>query len=744
MHTGRRFWALGAIGALALSGALVSATPSGAQTRAISPGARVTSSAPVRIASSTSAPVPRGAVRLGPLAPGSTLRLDVALRVRDQGALTAFLAGLSNRQSPVFHHFLRPGKFGPRFGPTLASVAAVRAALRRVGLSPGAVTSNRLIIPVTASAAAVEHAFGIALVSYRLPGGRVAYTNTSAPRIAAAVARYVSGVIGLSSLYREHSMAARPSSRPAASAPAPLGRAAEQGPGHPVARPSTAGPQPCAKAADVASEDNSYTATGLADYYLMSPFYGLGDLGSGVHVALYELEPNSTSNISTYEKCYGVSTSVSYTKVDGGAGSGVGASPEAALDIEDVLGLAPDVSIDVYQAPNTGAGTLDEYNAIVTADKDQVVSTSWGLCELELSQSTADAEQAIFAQANSQGQTVFAAAGDDGSTDCGPGTDKAKVSADDPGTQPYVVSVGGTKATSSSETVWNESAISNGAGGGGVSTNWCMPSYQYQTAVPGLIDSHSVTSTSCPTAQGKYRREVPDVTADADPQTGYVIYWDGSWFTEGGTSAAAPLWAAIAALIDDSPFCADYGSGDVGVLPQGLWAIASADHSYIYPGPEIVFDITSGTNDYTPSGYTGGLYPSTTGFDMASGLGSPLVSGVGAGGAVSMFYPGLAAAMCEVYATKLLPPPTVTAIMPESGTTAGGTSVTVTGTGFLPIDGADMAEVGTTEVAATCPSTTSCTIVTPAHAAGTVNVQISAEDFGFSAVTSKDKYKYKS
>ena len=226
MHTGRRFWALGAIGALALSGALVSATPSGAQTRAISPGARVTSSAPVRIASSTSAPVPRGAVRLGPLAPGSTLRLDVALRVRDQGALTAFLAGLSNRQSPVFHHFLRPGKFGPRFGPTLASVAAVRAALRRVGLSPGAVTSNRLIIPVTASAAAVEHAFGIALVSYRLPGGRVAYTNTSAPRIAAAVARYVSGVIGLSSLYREHSMAARPSSRPAASAPAPLGRAA--------------------------------------------------------------------------------------------------------------------------------------------------------------------------------------------------------------------------------------------------------------------------------------------------------------------------------------------------------------------------------------------------------------------------------------------------------------------------------------------------------------------------------------
>jgi kumamolisin len=316
----------------------------------------------------------------------------------------------------------------------------------------------------------------------------------------------------------------------------------------------------------------------------------------------------------------------------------------------------------------------------------------------------------------------------------------------DPATQPFVLGVGGTKATSTAQTVWNESANGSGAGGGGLSIDWCMPSYQYQTAIPGLINADSVKNTGCPSAEGQYLRETPDVTADGDPFTGYVIYHAGSWGAIGGTSAAAPLWAAIAALNDDSPFCADYGSGDAGVLPQGLWDIASTDHSYIYSGgvdePEILFDITQGNNDYTPSGYTGGLYPATAGYDMASGLGAPLVSGVGSGGSVSMFYPGLTAAMCRQYATKLTTAK-VTSISPTSGTTAGGTTVTVNGSGFLPIAGADAVEIGSTLYSATCTSTTKCTFVTPKHAAGTVAVRVDAEDFTISALTAKDKFTYK-
>jgi subtilase family serine protease len=729
MNIRRQLLALGTAGVLGIGGAIASVAPSVA----------APNTAPVRIAGEGPPKVPHGAVRLGAVAPKTRIHVDVTLKLRDPAALHAFLAAISDRHSPLFHHFLRPGQFGPMFGPALSSVNAVQAALRQAGLSPGRVTSNRLIIPVSATAAAVERAFGTALVRYRLPGGRIAYANTTAPKIAANVAPYVSGVIGLDNLVRQQRMLARPSPRAAAGHHALATRAFRAA--------DASGPQPCSAAKTEAADTGSYTANELASYYLMSPFYGQGDLGSGVRVGLFELEPNSTSDISAYKSCYGISTSVSYVKVDGGAGSGTGGG-EAALDIEDVIGLAPDAAVDVYQAPNSSTGSLDNYSAMITADKDAVISTSWGQCELYESATVVGDEQTLFEQANSQGQTVFAAAGDTGSTGClrSGGPDAGSLSAGDPSSQPYVIGVGGTTATASAETVWNESALEEGAGGGGNSADWCMPSYQYQTEVPGLINSDSVKNSGCPTAEGTYVREDPDVTADADPQTGYVIYFSGSWTAIGGTSAAAPLWAAIAALIDASPFCADYGSGDVGVLPQGLWETAEVDHSYIYSGgatePEIVFDITSGNNDYTPSGYTGGLYPATTGYDQASGLGSPIVAGVGSGGSVSMFYPGLAAAMCRAYATKLTTDK-ITSISPTSGPTKGGTKVTVKGAGFMPISGADMAEIGTKLIKASCTSTTKCTFKTPKHASGTVDIRMIAEDYAVTPVTTKDRFKYK-
>jgi subtilase family serine protease len=738
MNMGRKLLTVGVAGALALSSAIASAAPSMA--RSVASTAPAASTATVALTGSVPA-FPRGAVRLGPLSAGTRIHLDVTLKVRDQAALTAFLANLSNRQSPVFHHFLKAGQFGPRFGPTLATVAAVRATLRQAGLSPGRVTSNRLSIPVTASAAAVEHAFGVSLANYRLPGGRIGYANTAAPKISGTVSRYVSGVLGLNNLMREQSMLARQTGKAPGAAP----RLATTG--HPSAKPTATGPQPCAAAISDGENNSGYTANQLAGYYYMSPLYTLGDLGAGVRVALFELEPNSTSDISAYKSCYKITDTIAYKKVDGGSGSGAG-SGEAALDIEDVAGLTPKSAIDVYQAPNGGdTDVYDNYNAIVTADTDAVISSSWGTCELLTDATLTGDEQTVFEQANSQGQTVFAAAGDTGSTGClRSGTDKASVSAGDPSAQPYVDGVGGTTVTTSGETVWNESSLQGGSGGGGVSSKWCIPTYQYQTAIPGLISSHSVKNSGCPAAQDKYVRETPDVTADADPYTGYVIYHSGSWSVIGGTSAAAPLWAAIAALIDASPFCTDYASGAVGVYPEGLYGIAAQDSSYIWSGgadePEIVSDITQGNDDYTPSGYTGGLWPATTGFDMASGLGSPLVSGVGSGGSASNFFPGLAAIMCSAYATKLLSTK-VTKIAPTSGTTAGGTKVTITGSGFLPIAGADEAKIGTTYVNATCTSSTTCTIVTPKHAAGAVNIQITSEDFALSPITAKDKFTYK-
>jgi hypothetical protein len=730
----RKAACLAAAALAGLVGALVS-VPAGAQAP--------DGSSLVALTASTAAPPPQGSVMLGPVRPRKVISAQVILKVAHPAALSAFIAGLSDRRSPLFHQFLRPGQFGARFGPPLSQVSAVRNALRSAGLSPGPVAPDRLAIPVTGSAAAIERAFGTRLVRYRLPGGRVAYRNLSAPRVPAAVAPYLGGVLGLSDVDVPRSMAVpprRPARRRALTA-----RLAADVTALPAA--SSAAPKPCAAAVAARQPDGSFTADELASHYGMSALYSLGDLGQGVRVALAEFGPDSPADISAYESCYGLTTSVSYITVNGGAGTGAG-SGEAALDIENVMGLAPRAAIDVYQGPDgSSADTYDLYSAIVNHDTDKVVSTSWGLCELDSDQSLIRSEDTLFAQAAAQGQTVLAAAGDFGSTGClfNPLSSDydSTLSVTDPAGQPYVVGVGGTSIGATSQSVWNNSSSADGAGAGGLSADWCMPAYQYKPAIPGLISKLSgAAAASCGTAV-PYLRQVPDVSADANPQTGYVIYFTGTWQAGwGGTSAAASLWAAAAALADASPFCSDYGSGDAGVRPEGLYAVTSAHHSYIYSSSaEALSDVTSGDNDYTPSGYTGGEYPAAKGYDMASGLGTPLVSGRTPAGRTSTYYPGLAALMCWQYGTKLRTA-RVTSISPRQGTPRHSHTITVHGSGFLPIAGADIAEVGSRRLAATCTSTTKCTVVLPALRAQTVNVRISVEDLILSPVTAADRFRY--
>jgi subtilase family serine protease len=686
--------------------------------------------------------VPKSAKGLGQLSASTSLRLLVTLKVRNPVALASFISALSDRKSPLFHHFLRRGQFGARFGATPAQVAKVDAALRSAGLVPGRVSSDRLTIPVRASAAAAERAFGTKIAEYRLVNGRRAYANSAAVRIPAAAAPYVMGVVGLDTVDVPHSLAVRPSISIRLGAPRTQIR--------PVARlrlaPSASGPRPCSAAASTATADGSFTADQLAGYYGMSPLYGLNDLGQGVHVALAEFEDNSTSDIAAYLACYGLNTTVNYKPVDGGPPSGAGAG-EAALDIEDVAGLAPGATIDVYQEPNGGSqDTYDLYQAIIDADADPVVSTSWGECELNADPSLISSEDNLFAQAVTQGQTVLAAAGDSGSTDClGNGaTNASALAVDDPASQPWVVGVGGTSIGASSEAVWNDSAATDGAGGGGLSAVWCMPSYQGQTAIPGVISTYSKPVTGCPSGEAPYARQVPDVSADADPAHGYTIYFGGSWMAIGGTSGAAPLWAAVAALTDASPFCGDWGSGNAGVQPSGLYTVASVFGSpYIYKFGEALSDVTSGNNDYTPSGYTGGLYPATTGYDMASGLGTPLASGYSGPGVASNYFPGLTAFMCAAFATRNVTA-TISRVVPGAGPVKGGNTITVIGSGFLPIPGAEEAAVGSKIVTTVaCSSSTRCTIKLPRESPGTVDIQIAVENgLELTPLTKHDRYIY--
>jgi len=277
---------------------------------------------------------------------------------------------------------------------------------------------------------------------------------------------------------------------------------------------------------------------------------------------------------------------------------------------------------------------------------------------------------------------------------------------DDPGSQPYVVSVGGLtlESLTPTEKVWNDKSDGDGdgAGRGGISTKWLRPTWQ--TGV-GVITKHS-SNAPCGASTNSYCREVPDVSADADPDTGgWVFYFEGERLGgEGGTSAASPLWAALTAVINSQ--CT---SGTVGFdAPTLYWAASTAGN---------FTDVTAGNNDYT--GTHDGLYPANAGFDMASGLGSPLAS-------------GLAKSLC-------VPPPSVSKISPNEGAPAGGTVVTITGSNLARAIAVDFGSTPATSY--TVKSATQITATSPALSAGTDNVTVTTAG-GTSATGSADDFTY--
>jgi hypothetical protein len=727
-----------ALAVASLVGALAAALPADAAQSVARPAALATSVAPR---------LPATAARVGAVPPAKRIHLNVVLKVRDQAALSAMVAGLTNRKSPFYHHFLHKGQFGAMFGPTLAQVASVDAALKAAGLAPGRVSADRLSIPVTATAAQVEHAFGTSLVNYRMPGGRVAFANATAPKLDASVAPLVSGISGLNNLYQPQPVSLHHGSSTAGSAPR-------------IIRPrSVSGPQPC----QAASAAGPLTADFWAFHYGLTPLYGLGDLGAGQRVAMLEMEPNLPSDISAYEACYGISTHVNYIPVDGGLPSGAGTFGEAAMDIEIVAGLAPKATIDVYQAPQSQNNLDDILRKFVADDVDQTMSVSWGDCELVVSAVNLSDEANLAAEAVAQGQTILAASGDTGAAaeDClSAHTSGNTESVLSPAAAPNVVSVGGTALVSGSlhdEVVWNDI---HGASGGGTASRTCMPAYQDQPAIPGMLDGVTGRTTGlCAgvTPQG-YLREVPDVSAAADPTfSGHTIFWGGKWLGgNGGTSASTPLWAAVAALTNASPYCTAYGSGSPGVRPAALYDMVTRNLSAIYGGasPQILRDVTSGNNNWALARVNSGGQTARTGYDLASGLGVPMVTGIGSDGNFDPFIPGYAAAMCRETATRNHAQVHVTKVSPSSGPAGHPARVTITGTNFLPVDGADEVRLttgtaGGTRTLATfpvnCSSSTTCTTTLPAEPPGTViDVRVGVLNGGFSvgAPVDNDRFTY--
>jgi kumamolisin len=357
----------------------------------------------------------------------------------------------------------------------------------------------------------------------------------------------------------------------------------------PVARPHL-------RLAAEAARHIVYTPPQLGTIYNFPP----GTDGSGQSIGIIELGGGfAAADLDAYFSSLGLATpSVTAVGVDGGQNvpgkDPNGADGEVLLDIEVAGALAPGAKQVVYFAPNTDQGFVDAVSTAVHATPTPAaVSISWGGPEDSWTAQSRSVFDQALADAAALGVTVTSAAGDNGSAD---GLSDGKAHTDFPASSPHALACGGTRLDADpstgkirSETVWNDGS-GGGATGGGVSETFPLPSYQTPAGVP-LNGSSS---------EG---RGVPDVAGNADPATGYQVRVDGQQMVVGGTSAVAPLWAALTARL-------------VQALGRPLGLLQPALYAGVTPGHTTAGfrDITNGSN---------GDYAAGPGWDACTGLGSP-------------------------------------------------------------------------------------------------------------------------
>lgn len=336
----------------------------------------------------------------------------------------------------------------------------------------------------------------------------------------------------------------------------------------------------------------SYSPVQVAQAYA----FPVNTTGAGQCIALIELGGGyESADLTAFFKNLGIKDpKVSAVSVDGAknspTGNPNGPDGEVELDIEVAGAAAPGAKIAAYFAPNTDQGFIDAVTAAVhdSKRKPSIISISWGGPENSWTEQSRNALNSAFEDASTMGISVLAASGDDGASD---GSADGKTTVDFPSASPYVTGCGGTKLSISgssigSEEVWNELASNEGATGGGVSEDFALPSYQKAAKIPKAPN-------------GFVGRGVPDVAGNADPATGYNVTVAGEQTVIGGTSAVAPLWAALLARINQSL------GRNVGFLNPLVYS-RKAESSFQ--------DITSGSN----GGYSAGR-----GWDACTGLGSP-------------------------------------------------------------------------------------------------------------------------
>ncbi len=508
-------------------------------------------------------PAVRDARKLKTVETDKVLSLTIALKLNEEDELEELLQDLYDPNSSKYHQFLTQDQFANRFSPTLEQVASVKKFMESNGMEVESVDPNRLLIQVKGRVETINRVFHTQLWYYSSENLENLLFHAPAYELQIEENLPIQGVYGLDDALRAHH--------------------------HSVRR------------AIGADGDIEATGTGPNKGFAPSDIrtaYSIPSnlTGSGQTLGLLELAGYKASDITAYENYFKLpKVTLQNVFIDGATGSTT--DDEVTLDIELMAAVAPGAQkILVYIGKNTGKSFINILNKMATDNIAKSISCSWGSAETTMSSSSAQTENNIFRQMAAQGQAFYSAAGDDGAYD-----DSKTLSVDDPGSQPYVVSVGGTRlktnsnGTYASETTWNKNNTANGgAGGGGISKFWTIPTWQQ-----GVISSSSKGSTKM--------RNVPDVSLNADPNTGYSIYADGSWTIYGGTSCSAPLWAAYSALVNQQR--ASKNLSPLGFPNPSLYQIGKSS-SYNTD----FHDIKDGsTNIY---------YPAVTGYDDATGWGS--------------------------------------------------------------------------------------------------------------------------
>ena len=504
-------------------------------------------------------------------------RLEVTLRLRPGNPMPNPQDMLKFSAVPAQQ--LTHEEYEARYASNPADIALVTQFAKEQNLSVVRVSAARRTVILAGTVVDFDRAFGVSLQIYAYAAGT--YRGRTGPvQIPADLAPVVEGVFGLDN--------------------------------RPVARRHRARPNAAANGA------HAFTGADLAKLYN----FPQGFDGSGQTIGIIELGGGyRPSDLDKYFSGLGLATpTVIPVSVDGGTNSpssAQSADAEVVLDIQVAGAAAPGAKFVVYFAPNDAAsnGFLDALTKAIhdTENNPSVISISWGGPEnIPTSSFQTQFDQALQAAAM-LGITVCVAAGDNGAADVGPNVWDGLAHVDFPSASPFALSCGGTRllATNgaiSAESVWNQNQAdtspdagpdgSFGAGGGGVSGAFPLPGYQQQANVPGSLNP-----------SGFVGRGVPDVTGDGDPDTGYNIIVDGQNVQEGGTSAVAPLWAALIARINQKL------NGRVGFINPQLYALQA--------GSQAFNDITVGNNRVSFQNFSNVGYDAGPGWDAASGLGSP-------------------------------------------------------------------------------------------------------------------------